>query len=67
MPHALTQHFKADEELKRLMELSLRLAGVLAAAVLVFVFLYFFVASLEVPVIHTGSAAAPAIVLDATP
>lgn len=66
MPHALTQHLKADEEgLKRLMELSLRLAGVLVAAVLVFVFLYFFVASLEVPVLHPGSAVAPSIVLDA--
>jgi hypothetical protein len=53
MPIALTQRLKADEhELKRLMELSLRLAGVLAVAILVFVTLYFFVASLEVPVIH---------------
>jgi F0F1-type ATP synthase membrane subunit a len=53
MFHTLTQYVKADEEeLKRFMELSLRLAGVLAAAILVFLLLYFFVASLDVPVIH---------------
>ena len=34
--------------------LSLRVAGVLAVAILVFVALYFFVASLEVPLIHRG-------------
>ena len=67
MFHTLTQYVKADElERKRLLELSLRLAGVLAAAILVFVALYFFVASLEVPLIDRGSAPEPAIVLDAT-
>ena len=65
MFNTLTQHVKADEqELKRIMELSLRLAGVLAAAILVFVALYFFVASLEVPKIHRGSAREPAFILD---
>ncbi len=59
------QHLNADErQLKQLMELLLRLAGVLAAAILVFVALYFFVASLEAPKIHRGSAREPAFVLD---
>ena len=48
----LTQHIKAEEqELKRLTKSSLRIAGVLAVAILVFLILYFFVASLEVPMI----------------
>jgi len=66
MFHTLTQYVKADElERKRLLELSLRLAGVLAAAILVFVALYFFVASLEVPGVHRTSVREPAIVRDA--
>ena len=61
----LTQRLNADErQLKQLMALLLRLAGVLAAAILVFVTLYFFVASLEVPKIHRCSAREPAFILD---
>jgi len=63
MFNALMQPVKAGEqELKRLKELSLRIAGVLAAAILVFIVLYLFVASLEVPVIprRVGLSGRPA-------
>jgi hypothetical protein len=69
MFNTLTQRVKADEqELTRLVELSLRIAGVLVAAILVFMTLYFFVASLDVPVIHTrtGVGRPPSIALDET-
>lgn len=50
MLHTLAQRFRADDqELKRLMEMSLRLFGLVAIALVVFVTLYFFIASLEVP------------------
>jgi hypothetical protein len=50
MVNTLTQSIKANEpELRRLVDVSLRFAGILIAAVIVFVILYFFVASLEVP------------------
>lgn len=52
MFNTLAQRVKADQlELKRFTELSLRITGALAAAILLFLMLYFFVASLEVPVI----------------
>lgn len=69
MLNTLTHSLKANEqELKRLLDLSLRFAGILIAAVLVFVILYFFVASLEVPVIHThlGVSGRPVSTLDKT-
>jgi F0F1-type ATP synthase membrane subunit a len=51
MFNTLIQRVKADEqELTRLVELSLRIAGVLVAAILVFMALYLFIASLDVPV-----------------
>ncbi|MBZ5591478.1 MAG: hypothetical protein LAP39_04530 [Acidobacteriia bacterium] len=50
MSYTLTHYVKSDEALqKRSMGLSLRVAGVLAAAILVFMALYYFVAALEVP------------------
>ena len=50
MLHTLTERVRADErELKRLMEVSLRLFGLLVIALVVLVALYFFVASLEAP------------------
>jgi hypothetical protein len=50
MFNTVTQGVKADEqELMRLVGLSLRIAGVLVAAILVFMALYFFIASLDVP------------------
>jgi len=69
MFNTLTQHVKTDEqELTRLVELSLRMAGVLVAAILVFMALYFFIASLDVPVIHSrvGVVRPPAIAADET-
>ena len=69
MLNTLTQSTKANgQELRRLVELSLRFAGILIAAVIVFVILYFFVASLEVPVIHThvGLSGRPATTVDKT-
>jgi hypothetical protein len=69
MFNTLTQRVKADEqELTRLVELSLRIAGVLVAAILVFMALYFFIASLDVPVIHrrTGVGRRAAIAIDET-
>ena len=69
MVNTLTQSIKANEhELRRLVELSLRFAGILIAAVIVFVILYLFVASLEVPVIHThlGVNGRPATSVDKT-
>jgi len=53
MFHTLTQIRTDEQGIKQLMELSLRWAGVLTAATLVFAALYFFIASLEVPVIHS--------------
>ena len=50
--------------LEQLMELLLRLVGVLAVAMLVFASLHFFVASLEVPKLHRGSASESARFLD---
>ena len=53
MLYTFAHRIKAGEqEVRRLMEFAFRLAGVLAAAVLVFVVLYLFVASLEIPAIH---------------
>lgn len=50
MLHTLAQRIRSDEQdLKRLMEMSLRLFGLVAIALVVFVTLYFFIASLEVP------------------
>ncbi len=50
MLHTLTQRVRADEqELKRLMDMSLRLFGTLVIAIAVFMALYFFIASLEAP------------------
>jgi hypothetical protein len=69
MFNTLTQRVKADEqEPTQLMNLSLRIAGVLVAATLVFMALYFFVASLDVPVIHsrTGVDRTTAIAVDET-
>jgi hypothetical protein len=69
MFNTLTQRVKADEqELMRLLELSLRIAGVLVAATLVFMTLYFFVASLDIPVIHSraGVDRTTAIAVDET-
>ena len=55
MLHTLTERVRADErELKRLMEVSLRLFGLLVIALIVFVALYFFVASLEAPLDGTS-------------
>jgi hypothetical protein len=49
MSNTLTKRFKSDQELRQLsVGHSLRVAGVLAAAVLVFIALYYFVAALEV-------------------
>ena len=48
MSHALTQRFKFKKPApRRLMVLALRIVGVLAAAILIFLFLYFRIASLE--------------------
>ena len=69
MFNTLTQRVKADEQgLTRLVDLSLRIAGVLVAAILVFMALYFFIASLDVLVIHTrtGLGRPPSIALDET-
>ncbi len=69
MFNTLTRRVKADEqELTRLVELSFRIAGVLVAAILVFMALYFFIAALDVPVIHSraGVGGPPAIALDET-
>jgi len=50
MSNTLTKRVQSDEQSQKLsLGQSLRVAGVLAAAVLVFVALYYFIAALEVP------------------
>jgi len=50
MLHTLTQRVRADEqELERFLELWLQLFGVLVIAIVVFMALYLFIASLEAP------------------
>jgi len=69
MFNALTQHVRlGGEQLAEVIKLWLRIAGVLAGAILVFMALYFFVASLEVPVIHKriGVSGRPASAFDQT-
>jgi preprotein translocase subunit SecY len=64
MHHTLTQRVRADEQdLRRLMEMSLRVFGLLVIALVVFLALYFFIASLEVPVTHTKLAASSVLPL----
>lgn len=54
MFNALTQAFRLDGlEIKQLIATSLRIVGVLLGATLVFIVLFFFVASLDVPILHS--------------